>query len=130
MIDLGTKRLKLGVGDRLVLMNILPQEGGLVTMRVAKDARKKLGFDQAEQKEAGLAETARGGLEWNDDYPEKEMVFTEAEYKMLKDKLKELADKEKLTPQTLEVYEKIMGNEDEKPGSLHSVSVPGPHDTP
>jgi hypothetical protein len=114
MIDLATKRLTLGVLDRLTLMNVLPNEGGLVTMRVAKDARKKLGFSQAEQKEAEFKDLPGGRLEWNDDYPEKEMVFTEAEYKMLKDKLKELADKEKLTPQTLEVYEKIMGNKDEE----------------
>ena len=116
MVDMGTKRLKMGVADRLNALGMLPEKGGLVTLRIAKDARKKIGLSQQEIKDYGIVEEAGGRVRWNDDAPSKEIVFTEAEYKMLRDAVDKLDQENKISPHTLETCELILGNrvEEEK----------------
>ena len=96
--------VKLTIKDRLIIPNILPSQGGLVTQRISKDIRKKVQFSQDEIKKFNMRDVQLPGggqsVAWDTvrketnaetgetvEVPvegiEIEVTFTEAEKKML-----------------------------------------------
>jgi len=65
--------MKLGVGDRLILLSILPREGDITTLKIVRELRENLSFDEAEHKELQL--TSEGDtVRWNDKQIEKDII--------------------------------------------------------
>jgi hypothetical protein len=135
MTDVTTK--KLGVRDRLIIPNMLPGQGGLVTQRVCKDIRKKVQLTQAEMKVINMRDvpTPNGQTSVQWDMQKKELIagveviteipepiieveFTGAELKIIAEQVARLDKSGKITPETLETCEKFLDPQ------------PGPDDTP
>jgi len=57
---------KLSVHQRLVLLNILPQEGDLTTIRLVRELREDLSFSEDEHAALNF-QHGQGNVRWNDD---------------------------------------------------------------
>jgi len=56
---------KLGVKDRLILLNVLPPEGNLATIRIVRELREALSFSEAEHADLQMVQKDNQ-LTWND----------------------------------------------------------------
>jgi hypothetical protein len=57
----------LSVYDRLILLNVLPAEGDLTTIKIVRRLREALSFDEAEHEALGLTVDERGVAHWRTD---------------------------------------------------------------
>lgn len=94
-------KMKLGVKDRLMIQQILPREGNLVTHRLIRDITAKTELSQADMDSVGMKPLPTGGVTWDDKLEkflgQKTFKFTDAEIGFLKDQVKKLNEKEKIT---------------------------------
>ncbi|HET6453478.1 MAG TPA: hypothetical protein VFI02_03660 [Armatimonadota bacterium] len=130
MTDVTTK--KLGVRDRLVIPNMLPGQGGIVTQRVCKDIRKKVQLTQEEMTLVNMRDihlpNGQSTVQWDTHKvelvdgvetrvlipePEIDVDFTGAELKIISEAVARLDKQGKITPETLETCEKFL---DPQPG--------------
>ena len=95
------KILKLDIKNRLLLMNnLLPKEGNILTLSVAKDIRKKVDLSQKEVEDCGIKGMDSGGLTWSKSI-DVEVIFSDAEITSLKTKVSELDASSKITMELL-----------------------------
>ena len=102
--------MKLSVMERLLTQNLLPEKGSFTNLKLVRVARENLSFNEAENK--ALAFTQKGEqLAWTNDpnAKDKDIKVGEVVIEMVKKKLKELDEKEELTPDQMTLYEKFMG---------------------
>jgi hypothetical protein len=93
--------------DRVKILQILPPEGNIVTLRVTRDLAKKVGFTAEEHKEFEIQEKD-GMVKWN----EKAMILkpfelADVEFGLIKTKLDDRDSKGTLTPDMVPLYEKF-----------------------
>ena len=104
-------KIKLGVKDRLMIAQILPQEGDLTAQRVMRDIIEKTELNQGEMKQVGMESLEGGGIKWDDkkekQFGPKNIKFTDAEIGLLKDEIKKLNEKKKITRDTFLLCERI-----------------------
>jgi len=100
--------MKLTIKDRIVLLTLLPRQGGLIELQTIKGLIQVLEFTSQEIEEYQLRDTDNGVL-WNKDKEkEKEITFTDAQINLIKKSINE-ADKNKtLTLEMLETIEKFI----------------------
>jgi hypothetical protein len=99
----------LSTFDRLILLNILPAEGDITTIRVIHQLRLDLSFSEAEN--AALAfETGEDGLvRWKTDADvPKEVEIGPKAHAIVAATLERLNKQEKLTEQHLSLYERFV----------------------
>ena len=107
----------LSVHDRLILLNLLPKEGDLTTLRIVRDLGSSLGFSEEEHKTLSLKQTG-GEISWNtevDSGTEIEIGITASG--LLLSAMQTLDKAEKLTLAHVDLYERFDGgqvNEQEK----------------
>ena len=99
------KKMKLDVGERLNMTQLLPQQGNLIEMRLGKDLTGKVEFSQEEMEKVGLVQKEQS-LTW-DSKEEFEIEFTETELNFLNDQVTKLDAENKITRQQLALCEKI-----------------------
>ena len=115
-------KMKLGVKDRLMIAQILPREGNLIAQRIMRDIVTKTELSQAEMDEIGMEPVEGGGVKWDDKLEkflgQKTIKFTDAEMGYLKDQIKKLNEKGKISRDTFLLCERIhnlkTGEEKEK----------------
>ncbi len=104
-------KMKLGVKDRLMLAQILPREGNLVAQRIMRDIVTKTELSQVEMDEIGMEPVEGGGVKWDDKLEKflgkKTLKFTDAEIGYLKDQVKKLDEKGKISRDTFLLCERI-----------------------
>jgi hypothetical protein len=108
--------VKLKVAERLILLNLLPQEGDIVTLRVVRDAQQVIGLSEEElaelnihhpEKEDGTEDIAR--LIWKAEADvEKDIPIGPRATIIIIDKLTKLSEEKKLTVQQIGLYEKFV----------------------
>jgi len=100
--------MKLTIKDRIILLTLLPRQGGLIELQTIKGLIQVLEFTSQEIEEYQLRDTDNGVL-WNKDKEkEKEITFTDAQINLIKKSINE-ADKNKtLTLEMLETIEKFI----------------------
>jgi hypothetical protein len=100
--------MKLNIVDRLLLLNILPTKGNILTLRLAREFSESLSFTEAEHKVLNFVETA-GNVSWNN--PKKEMLkeihVGEVIVTLIKDELTKLSDSDSLEVQHIDLYNKF-----------------------
>lgn len=102
-------KVKLSVKDRMLMRNLMPTEGDIVTLTISRDIQAKVRLTQAELKKAGVKENKdAGGLKWDKDF-EKTVIFSHAEHEFLKAEVSKLDSKKKVTPEILDLCVKIRG---------------------
>jgi hypothetical protein len=96
--------MKLTIKDRLLIGNILPSKGDLVTLTIKHDLSEKIKITQEEIVEVELT-TNEQGLSWNTEKEvEREFELTELEKKLVVDELKKLDEAKELTDDTVKLY--------------------------
>lgn len=104
--------MKLNVMDRLVIINTLPSEGNLITLKIIRDLKNQLGITEDEYKEFDFVQDSKG-FKWNEKGAiEKTFDISDVTMDIIKKSLKSVEEKNKLTLEMLPSYEKIMS---EKP---------------
>ena len=103
--------MKLGVFDRLILLNILPKEGDFTTIKQVREMREDLSFND---EELGLlqfkTDEKSGNIQWKADVVgERDINFKPTANSMIVDALKKLSTDKKLTEQHYGLYEKFVG---------------------
>ena len=96
----------LNVPDRLVLLSIIPKEGGYTTLKILRELRMNLGFTEEELKEWGI-EQEDTLVNW--EVPgETEIPIGETASGIIVDRLRELDNNNKLEEHMMDVYEKFI----------------------
>jgi hypothetical protein len=98
----------LSVFERLLLLNILPKEGDLTTLKIVRTLRDNLSF--SEEEHAALQFKHEGGnVMWKDEAEaNKDVVIGEKAMDIIVDALKALNRAKKLTDQHVDLYEKFV----------------------
>ena len=103
-------KIKLNVYERLVMLNILPKEGNFITLKIVRQLREGLSFDEKEIKELKLTiDPAKGNATWEQDKdPNKEIEIGREAKKVIVESLEKLDKDEKLTQEHFSLYEKFV----------------------
>lgn len=110
--------MKLNVGERLMLLQVLPPEGNIVTLKIVRNLVDLVGISEEEHKEfeikkEGPKENQR--VSWNvKGNEEKEFEIGERATDVIIDSLKNLDSNKKLIPQMMTLWEKFIENKEEK----------------
>ena len=109
------KTFKLSLKDRIALLNILPREGNIVTLRIIRDLQGTLSFSEAEISDYAIAVTQIGisnsfRTTWNaqGNKAVKNVKIGANAESVIIEKLKELSDKKLLPLEMLELYERFV----------------------
>ena len=99
---------KLNIGERLMVMSILPKEGDFVTLRAIRDMVAKIGLSAKDMETYDVTQK-EGVTRWNKEGLKlAEIDFEVFELEIITSTLKKLNEDKKLTPQLFDVYEKFM----------------------
>jgi hypothetical protein len=102
--------MKLSVRDRLLLLEILPREGDITTIRLVRKLREDLSFSEEEHEVLGLSYTQNPngttGVTWNElnEVPV-EFEFGLKVTELIRDSLNTLNTQKKLTEAHLALYD-------------------------
>jgi len=100
--------MKLNVGERLILLQVLPQEGNFLTLKIIRDLTEVVGLNEKEFKEFGIKE-AGGQVSWNQKgIEEREIEIGEKATDIIVEALKKLNETNKLGQRHLSLYEKFI----------------------
>ena len=104
--------MKLGVFDRIAALHVLPREGDLITLRVLRDLKQRLGFTEEELAVLNIQSTEKG-TNWElDAVGEIEILIGPKAHSMIVESFKSLDAAKKLTLELLPVYEKFLKEEE------------------
>jgi hypothetical protein len=100
--------MELGIHERIVLLNILPVEGNIVTVRIVQKLRTDLGFTEAEIKDHDIR-TEENQVKWNETGYTVDISIGEKATDIIKDAFLKLDKAAKIQPAFLETYDRFMG---------------------
>ena len=102
--------MELNVFERIILLNVLPREGNFATLKILRQLRENLSFDEAENKALAFREE-NGRVQWKSDGDKpKEVEIGEKATDIVVETLKELDKQRKLTDEHFSLYEKFIGD--------------------
>lgn len=94
--------------DRLVLLNVLPAQGDILTLRVVRDLQAALSFTE-EESAALQFEQVDGAVRWKTEADEeKDIPIGDAARAVIRERLRELNDQKQLTLEHLPLYERFV----------------------
>lgn len=98
--------MKLKIAERIILQQILPKEGDIVSIRIIRDLQNALSFSEAEIKQFKIRQED-GRVHWNDD-AEKEIKIGNQALVIIVDALKKINETKKLDINLISIYEKFV----------------------
>ena len=100
--------MKLNVGERLILMGVLPSENNFLTLKIVRGLVEKLGLKDEEFKEFEIIQEGNN-VRWNTlGNDEREIQIGEKETDIIIEALKKLNNENKLTQRHFTLYEKFV----------------------
>lgn len=101
--------MEFTVLERLLLLNLLPQVGSIITLRVVQQLRAELSFSEDEIARMSLQEVG-ANITWNQDAEEPKLVEVGDTAKtIIAKRLRDLDESEQLQPQHLSLWEQFCG---------------------
>jgi hypothetical protein len=105
--------MKLSIVERLRLLEILPQQGDIGTLKIVRRLRETLSFSEEEVLEKGIVASVDGDkirYKW-DTEKEKPSVFEfkPVSFKIITDALKQANHRRQLPEQLISIYEELFG---------------------
>jgi len=103
--------MELGILDRLVLLQVVPKQGDITTIKLVQDFISECGFSEEELEEYKIGETAQGGAKWDDpeDNPyTKDVSIGDRLFRMIKKEFQNLNKKKQLQLSHIKVYDKFI----------------------
>ena len=105
--------MKMSVGDRLVLLSVLPAEGDFTTLKILRKLREELSFSDEEHKLYKFEQLTVDGqtrVKWDNAVEqERDINFGEKATDIIVVSLKKLNDAKKLRDEHFGLYEKFIG---------------------
>ena len=99
--------MKLSVGDRLILLGVIPQQGDFTTLKIVRNMRDELSFSEEEHKILKIRQEGEM-MFWEEGLEDKEINFGEKATDIIVDAFKKLNDQKKLRIEQMELYEKFV----------------------
>lgn len=100
--------MKFSVFERITLLNILPQEGDFLTIKIIRKLREELSFSEQEHKALEI-KIEDGRVYWKPDAAtEKDIKIKDKATEIIVNALKDLDAKKKITDGCLSLYEKFI----------------------
>ena len=100
-------KTKLNVGERMMVLTVLPKEGSFVTIRLIRTLISRLALSAQEiqdfeivQEQEALHFNSKGSIELDFD-------FADVEFDLIRKQLKELDEGCKLKPDMITIYQKF-----------------------
>lgn len=105
--------MNLNTFERMTLLNILPREGNITTLKIVRELNERISFTAEEHGRLKLTFSEDGAsVRWDRSQDQElEFTFNGVEMKMIVSKLEELNKAEKLTAEHLSLYEKFCEGE-------------------
>lgn len=101
----------LSVLERLVLLNVLPREGTVTTVRIVRELREALSFSEEEHERLKFRK-ADGGTQWDDEAErDEEISIGPRAHTLIAETLEKMNSEEKLTEDYLGAWEKFVDEE-------------------
>ncbi len=101
--------MKLSVLDRVSLLNILPREGDITSLRLVRETRENLSFSETERAELQFKTFPTGHMKWKDNGNiEKDIELGDTVIGMIVVALKTLNEKKELLEEYLDLYERFV----------------------
>jgi hypothetical protein len=102
------KEFFLNLPDRLLILNNIPKEGNIITLRIVLDLRKDMALTADEIKEYEIVQL-ENAVQYNEKAREPKCFYLEdVEVDIIKKAFKVLDDTNKLTLELVEVYDKFL----------------------
>ena len=99
--------MKFDVKERLLLLNLLPKEGDVTSLRIVLDLRRSLSFSEKELKLVKFKSTGQQ-ITWDPSKNTiKEIPIGEVASKMIQESFKQLDEKKKLSLDMLPLYDRF-----------------------
>lgn len=110
---MGNTKLSLNIPERIALLNVLPPEGNVVTLRLVRELQNKLSFSEDEIEEFRIKNTVidgRASTTWDENFSDKEKVIVlgDATQGIIEKRLKMLDGQNRLHISMLPLYEKVV----------------------
>ena len=106
--------MKLSVHDRLILLNVLPAEGSITTLRIIRDISKELGFSDKEYQKLNIRQEG-GSIQWDTTVAsDKNIQIGMTAATILLDVFQKMSDSETLSLSQLDIYERLEAANTEK----------------
>ena len=103
--------MKLNVSERLSLLQVLPQEGNFLTLKIMRDLTEIVGLNEKQFKEFGIKEL-KGQVSWNKKgAEEREIEIGEKATDIIVESLKRLDQQNKLQQNYFTLYQKFVEKE-------------------
>ena len=107
--------MELTVLERLVLSNVLPKEGNFTTLKLVRQLREALSFDELEHKKLGFIQKG-DQVKWNEKVSiVKDFDIGETMMKLIAETLTKMDKEEKLRDEHFSLYEKFVDKPPVKP---------------
>ncbi|MCK5607038.1 hypothetical protein KAR91_34460 [Candidatus Pacearchaeota archaeon] len=104
--------MELNTVERLTLLNILPMEGTFITLKLVRELREMLSFDELELKRLSFVQEG-DQARWDESGDTlKDCGIGEKMTDLIVECLKKLDDEKKLNLQAFSLYEKFVIQED------------------
>ncbi len=101
--------MKLTIKDRMLISQLYPKEGNLISQILVKDISKKVKITQEDIDKYEI-KSDKGSINWNlKKEKEIEVDFTDKEIELLKEQVEKLDKENKITQDNLELCLKIKG---------------------
>lgn len=111
--------MELTVLERLVLSNLLPKEGNFTNLKLVRQLKEALSFDELENKKLSFVQDG-DQIRWNEKAKVvKNFEIGEKMLELIADSLKKLDKEEKLRDEHFSLYEKFV----EKPPKIDPIKV-------
>jgi len=102
-------KTSLGIGGRLLIINLLPKEGNILQLRMIRNLVERVGLSAEDITEFGVRQEGQQ-IVWNPKGAiAKEFEFRDAEVKIIADALKALDSQSKLTADMIPLYDAFVG---------------------
>jgi len=103
-------KYELNILERLTLLQCLPAQGDITTIRIVRKLREDLSFSEAEHTRFGIQQDG-AALRWDPDQSgaTKEVKLGDKALEIIRGQLKKLNDEEALKEEHLSVYDKFVG---------------------
>jgi len=102
-------KIGLDVGERMIAIGVLPREGNIVTLKIIRDLKTRLGISAQEYQDFGIVQDEEK-FSWNQKgMVQREFDFADVEVDLIKNCLKKLDSENKLHQDMVSVYEKFVG---------------------
>ena len=100
--------MELKVMDRVLLRQLLPIQGNIITLKIVKDALDTLDFTKEEIESLNFVQEGQN-LKWDStkDQP-KEIVLSSLAIDMIKKELRTLEEQQKLKLEQMNIYDLLM----------------------